>query len=229
MVYRRHAERVVQLRGPACRGWPRKPRRISLGRRGGRAARDHLRRPVPRRAKARERAQGAGRGQGRRRRDLPADDPRGSRGDARVRTDRRAPQRRVRWVRPRGRRRADGGFARQGADHRGRRASQGQDGAGEGRRRRRDGRRGVARAHRGRAPHRHRCADEPASRRVLRRDPRRCRPRLPGGADGGRAPAVHPLLVGFDCQAEGHRPYHRRLPDWRQLHAPVRVRPRSAA
>ena len=130
------------------------------GRRGGRTARDHLRRPVPRCAKTRERAQGVGRGQGRCRRDLPADDPRGSGGDACVRTDRRAPQRRVRSVRPRGRRRADGGFARQGAHHCGRRASQGQDGAGEGRRRCRDGRRGVPRAHRGRAPHRHRCAND---------------------------------------------------------------------
>jgi hypothetical protein len=42
------------------RGRPRRPRRVPLGRRGGRAARDHLRRATPRRAKARERAQGPG-------------------------------------------------------------------------------------------------------------------------------------------------------------------------
>ena len=64
-----------------------------------------------RRAEARERAQGAGRRQGRRRRDLPADDPRGGRRDARVRADRRAPQRRVRRVRARGGQGADGGLA----------------------------------------------------------------------------------------------------------------------
>ena len=57
---------------------------------------DHLRRPAPRRAAVRERAQGPRRPQGRHRRDLPADDPRGRRRDARVRADRRAAQRRVR-------------------------------------------------------------------------------------------------------------------------------------
>ena len=76
---------------------------------------------------------------------------------------------------------------------------------------------------------RHRRADERRPRRVLRRDPRRGGPGLPGGADGGRAPAVHPLLLGLDRQAEGDRPHHRRVPDRRQLHPPVRVRPRPRA
>ena len=80
-------------------------------RRGGRAARDHLRRAASRRAAAGQRAQGAGRRQGRRGRDLPADDPRGRRRDARLRADRRAAQRRVRRLRARGGQGADGGLA----------------------------------------------------------------------------------------------------------------------
>ena len=229
VVRRRQPQRVLQLPGPARRGRPRRSRRVSLGRRGGRTARDHLRRPAPRRAEARECAQGAWRRQGRRRRDLSADDSRGRRRDARVREDRRASQRRVRRVRARGGQGAHGGLARQGADHRRRRAAQGQDRAHQGRRRHRDGRPRLARAHRRGAPHRHRRADERAPRRVLRRDPRRGGRRLPGRADGGRAPAVHPLLLGLDGEAEGDRPHDRRLFDRRQLDAPGRVRPRPRA
>ena len=50
--------------------------------------------------------------QGRRRRDLPADDPRGRRRDARLRADRRAAQRRLRRLQRRGGARADGVLAR---------------------------------------------------------------------------------------------------------------------
>ena len=92
-----------------------------------------------------------------------------------------------------------------------------------------DGRPRVARAHRRRAPHRDRDSDDAGSGRVLRRDPRRRGPGLPGGADGGRAPAVHPLQLGLDREAEGDRAHHRRVPDRRQLHPPVRVRPRPRA
>ena len=69
---------------------------------------------------------------GRRRRDLPADDPRGRRRDARLRADRRAAQRRLRRLLARVGARADGVLRGQGADHRRRRAAQGQDGAGQG-------------------------------------------------------------------------------------------------
>ena len=37
---------------------------------------------------------------------------------------------------------------------------------------------------------------------------------------GRRAPAVHPLHVGLDGEAEGHPAHDRRLPDRRGLHAP---------
>ena len=40
-----------------------------------------------------------------------------------------------------------------------------------------------------------------------------------------RAPAVHPLHLGHDREAEGHPPHHRRLPDAGRLHPPRRLRP----
>ena len=49
------------------------------------------------------------------------------------------------------------------------------------------------------------------------RDGRR---RVPGRGARRRAPAVHPLLVRLDGEAEGHPPHHGRLPDRRRLHAP---------
>ena len=39
---------------------------------------------------------------------------------------------------------------------------------------------------------------------------------VPGRAAGRRAPAVHPLHVRLDRQAEGHPAHHRRLPDRRR-------------
>ena len=69
-------------------------------------------------------------------------------------------------------------------------------------------------------------ADDRRSRRLLRRDPRRGRSGLPRRADGGRAPAVHPLFVGLDREAEGDRAHDRRLPHRCRRHAPLRVRPR---
>ena len=49
--------------------------------------------------------------------------------------------------------------------------------------------------------------------------------RLRAGQPAGRAPAVHPLHVGHDGQAEGHRAHHGRLPAGRAPHDQVRVRP----
>ena len=58
----------------------------------------------------------------------------------------------------------------------------------------------------------------PRARRVRRAD-RRAR------APGCRAPALHPVHVGHDRQAEGHAPHDRRLPGRDRLHAQVRLRP----
>ncbi len=96
VVRRRQAQRLLQLRRSPRGSRQRRPRGVPLARRGGRGARHHLRGPAPRRPEVRQRAQGPRDRRGRRRRDLPADDPRGRRGDARLRAHRRPAQRRVR-------------------------------------------------------------------------------------------------------------------------------------
>ena len=107
--------------------------------------------------------------QGRRGRDLPADDPRGRRRDARLRADRRPAQRRLRRLLGRVGARADGVLRGQGAGHRRRRAPQGQDGADQAAGRRADRRPGDAGDDRRRPPHRHRLPDARGPRRLLRR------------------------------------------------------------
>ena len=131
VVHRRQAERLPQLPRPPRGGRARRSRRLPLAGRGGRGARRDLRRATPRRAAAGERAQGPRHRQGRRRGDLPADDPRGGGGHARVRAHRRAAQRGVRRLLAGQREGADGVLGGQGADHRRLRAAQGQDGGGE--------------------------------------------------------------------------------------------------
>ena len=150
VVRGRQAERLLQLPRPPRGGRPRRPGRLPLARRGGRGARRHLRGPARRRPALRQRAEGPRDRPGRRRRDLPADDPRGRGGDARLRAHRRRPQRRLRRLLARVGARADGVLRGEGADHRRRRAAQGQDRPDQG-----GGRRGHARpaVHR-RAPHR---------------------------------------------------------------------------
>ena len=136
VVHGRQAERVAQLPGPACRRGPRRQGGLPLAWRGRRGARRDLRRPAARHAAARERAEGARRRAGRRRRDLPPDDSRGRRGDARLRSDRRGAQRRLRRLLTGLGQGPDAVLGREGADHRRRRAAQGQDGADQARRRR---------------------------------------------------------------------------------------------
>ena len=48
--------------------------------------------------------------------------------------------------------------------------------------------------------------------------------RLPGRTDGRGGHALHPLHVGHDRQAEGHRAHHRRLPGRRLRHHQVGLR-----
>ena len=194
----------------------------------GPGARHHLRRAARRGRALRQRAEGPGRAEGRRRRHLPADDPRGRRRDARVRAHRRAAQRRLRRLLRRGRARADGVLRGEGADHRRRRRAQGQDRAGQGSRRRGDGRpRRRSRRSSSCAARAPTVPDEGRARRLLRRDLRRRRPGVPGRAARRRAPAVHPLHLRLDRQAEGHPAHDRRLPDRRLGDAPLRVRPQA--
>ena len=145
----------------------------------------------------RQRAQGPRHRQGRRRRDLPADDPRGRRRDARLRAHRRDPQRRLRrLLAPSRCKRAHGVLRGQGARHRRRRPAQGQDRADQGSGRRGDGRRRrrSRRSSSSSATGRRR-ADDRGPRRLVPRGARGGRRRVPGRAAGRRAPAVHPLHV----------------------------------
>ena len=112
VVRRGHAERVLQLPGPACAGRP--GRAVAYHWRGEDGTeRDityaQLLAEVKRFASA---LKDLGVRPGRRRRNLPADDPRGRRRDARLRADRGAAQRRVRRLLRGGGARADGVLAR---------------------------------------------------------------------------------------------------------------------
>ncbi len=148
---------------------------------------------------------------GRRRGDLHADDPRGGHRHARLRPDRRGPHGRLRRLQRRGPGRPDPGLLGEGPRHRRRRLSPGQGRPAQGQRRRR----------RGQLPD-HRARRRRTSDRASRRDDRRARPaggttlapaarRLPGRAVRQRAPALHPLYLGLDRQAQGDPPHHRRL------------------
>ncbi len=57
-----------------------------------------------------------------------------------------------------------------------------------------------------------------------RRPPAR---RVRARVDGRRGPALHPLHVGHDRQAQGHHAHDRRLPHAGRVHAQVRVRPEA--
>ncbi len=51
------------------------------------------------------------------------------------------------------------------------------------------------------------------------------RRRVRAGADGRRGPALHPLHLGLDREAEGHPAHHRRLPDRGHRDPQARLRP----
>ena len=76
------------------------------------------------------------------------------------------------------------------------------------------GARQARRRHRHRRhPHGLASADEGRPRRQLLGGARLARDRLRARGDGRRGPAVHPLHVGIDREAQGRGPHHRRL--WR--------------
>ncbi len=227
VVRGRQAQRLLQLRRPPRRGRQRRPRGLPLARRGGRGARRHVRRPAPRRPALRQRAEGPRDRAGRRGRDLPADDPRGRRGDARLRADRRAAQRRLRRLLAGVGQGADGVLRGEGADHRRRRAPQGQDGADQAAGRRGDGRPRPPRDDHRRPAHQRRLLDAGGPRLLVAHRGGGRRRRVPGRAAGRRAPALHPLHERLDGQAEGHPAHHRRLPHAGRLDPQARLRPQA--
>ena len=147
--------------------------------------------------------------------------------DARLRANRRSAQRRLRRLLARRGQGADGVLRREGAgDHR-RGAPQGQDGADQAAGRREDRRRQVDRDHLRRPSHGRGLRDAGRPRRLVRRGARGRRRRVRARAARRRAPAVRPLHVGLDGEAQGRPSHHRRLPARRHLHAPLRVRPEA--
>ena len=69
--------------------------------------------------------------------------------------------------------------------------------------------------------------DRGPRRVVARRRRAASRPSTTPRAVRRRAPALHPLHLGHDREAEGHPAHHRRLPDPGRLHAPRRLRPQA--
>ena len=210
VVRRRSAQRRPQLPRPPRRRRSRRQGRHPLRGRAGRHPRRHLRRAARRGAALRQRAEGSRRRGRRPGQHLPADDPRGGRGDAGLRPHRRRPQRRVRRLlgagpgRPHQRRRG------QGADHRRRRLAAGRGVPAQAGRRRGGGGDDARIEHvvvvrRG----------ENDVEMVEGRDHwyhdagRGRRPDLPGRAVRQRAPAVPALHVGHDRQAQGHHAHDR--------------------
>ena len=199
-----------------------------LARRGGRGARHHLRGAPQRRPALRQRAQGPRRRQGRRRRHLPADDPRGPDLDAGLRPHRRPAQRRLRRLLTRGGQGAHGVLRRQGPDHGGRRPTQGQDRPDQERRRRGGHRRPrLDRDDLRRQGDRRRLRDEGRPRRLVRRGDGEGRRGVPARAPRGRAPALRPLHLRLNGEAQGRPAHHGRLPPRCHLHPPLRLRPEA--
>ena len=112
-------------------------------------------------------------------------------------------------------------------DHRRRRVAARRGRRAEGHRRR--GRRGlpVDRARARAAPHRERLRDAGRPRHLVARRGGAAGGRVRARGDGQRGPAVHPLHVGHDREAQGHHAHDRRLPHAGRVHAQVRLRPEA--
>ena len=221
MVRGRRHQRRLQLHRPAsCDA--RQPGRDHLGRRRSQGRQEHhlsgaARRGLP----LRQHPAQPQRREGRPRHHLHADDPGGGLRDARLRAHRRDPFGGVRRLLAGLARRPHRGLQVEGRHHRRRRrARRPQDSAqGQHRRRHRQGRRRRPR-HRG-APHRRRGRHGSGARRLLPRGRRGGDQRMPVRAHERGRPAVHPLHVGLDRQAEGRAAHHRRLSRLRRDDAPA--------
>ena len=224
VVRRRQAERLAQLPRPPRRRRARRPRRLSLGGRGRRAAHDHLRGPARDDEAVRQRAEGTRRRARRPRRDLPADGPRGRRGDARLRADRRAPFRRLRRLLGGGGQGPHQRLRGEGAGHGRLLAASRKAAADEGVDRRGPGRMPVDRARRRRATDRRGDPVDRGPRRLVARAGRSRLDGLPRRAVRLRADALPALHLRHHGEAEGHRPHQRRLPDRRRRDAQPGVR-----
>ncbi len=224
MVRGRHAQRRLQLhRPPSCQA--RRADRDHLGgRRPERLQAHHLSGTARRGLPLRQHPAQPQRREGRPRHHLPADDPGGGLRDARLRAHRRHPLGGVRRLLARLARQPHRGLPVEGGHHRRRRrARRPQDSAqGQHRRRHRQGRQRRSR-HRGEA-HRRRGRHGSGARRLVSRSRRHGDQRVPVRGDERGRPAVHPLHVGLDRQAQGRAAHHRRLLRLHLDDASIRVR-----
>ncbi len=220
---------TLNVAGELHRPPPARPRRpdrdhLGAGRPERRAAAHHLRRAARAGLPDRQRAQGDGRRPRRPGGDLPADDPRGGLRHAGLRPDRRDPLGGVRGLLARRAGQPDQRLRRQGGHHRRRRPArrpgdQLKDNVNQALLHWRSTRRGARRAA-------HRPADRlgRGPRPLVARDGRRGLARLPGRGDGRRGPAVHPLHLRLDRQAQGRGAHLGRLPRLCRDDPPVRLR-----
>ena len=225
VVRRRPAQPVRQLPRPA----PRDARQQGRAALGGRARRQSARSPTPSctpRSAASPTCSRGSAGRRRSRRDLHADDPRGGGRHAGLRAHRRDALGGLRRLLGRGAARPHQRLRRQGHASPPTAAS------------------GAASSSRSRTTSTRRSRETPTVETcvVVRRTgnavadagrPRRLVARPHGAARRRdcaprgarrRAPAVHPLHVGHDRQAQGRRAHHRRLPAGRAPHDQVRLR-----
>ena len=224
VVRGRQPQRRLQLHRPAP-GDARAADRHHLGRRRSVAIQAHHLSGAARRGlQARQYPAQPQRREGRPRHHLHADDPGGGLRHARLRAHRRDPLGGVRRLLAGIARRPHRGLRLQGRDHGRRRRARRPQGAAEGqhRRRHRQGRRRRSR-HR-RAPHRRRRRHGSGARRLLRQGRRGRHRRMPVRAHERGRPAVHPLHLGLDRQAEGRAAHHRRLSRLHRDDASIRVR-----
>ena len=227
LVRRRSAQRLLQLRRPPP-GDPAGQDGDHLGQGRARRVRAHhlpgLEAP---RGADRQRAAPPRRAPRRPGGDLPADGAGARLHHAGVRPDRRRPLGGLRRLLGGVAARADHRRPVQDADHRQRGPARRQEDPaqgdlGPGDRGPLDGRDGA----RG-APHRHRRRDGAGPRLLARRRGPEAALHLPERVDGLGEPAVRPLHLRLDRQAQGRAPHHRRVPALRGDDPRVRLRPEA--
>ena len=229
VVHRRKDQRQRQLRRPPRAGQPARQAGHRLGGRTRRSEDAHLRRVARRGPEVRQRAEAVGRRPWRPGGGVPADDPGAADRDARLRADRRGPQRRVRRLLGRIAARPDQRHAGQAARHRRRRLPAGRRRAAQGDLGR-GARRGAERPERAAGQARgagDALQGRPRPRPLVPRADVVGRRDVPAARERCRGSSVHPLHVGHHRQAEGDRAHHRRLPHGNLHHDEVGVRPQG--
>ena len=218
VVRRREAQRRPELRRSPLRRAAQEQGGDPLGRRAGRPPRPPLPGPPARGVPIRQRAQGAGREEGRRGRRLHADGPRAGDRAPGLRPDRGAAHRDLRRLQRRGAGRAGSRIARRRSWSPPTAATAAARSSPS--RRHADGAAALCPTITAVVVYRrtgHEIAMTPGRDHWWHELDANVSSRLPPRAARQRTPAVHPLHLGLDRQAEGHPPHDRRLSRRRTL------------